>query len=63
METHINQQAKIVADAAFEATKDYPCFEAQDRLQAMLQHVVEQDISSDYQAAVIKACRVKAGLA
>ena len=31
--------------------------------EALLQYVVEQNISSDYQAAVIKACRVKAGLA
>jgi len=59
--TALNPQA--IADQAFEATKDYPCFEARDRLEAMLEHLTEQDISSDYQAAVIKACRAKAGLA
>lgn len=50
-----------IAEEAYEATKDFPCFEPRDRFEALLQYLVNKN--EDHQAAVIKACRVKAGLA
>lgn len=55
---------EIIAGLAFAATKDTPCFDGTDRLAAMLEHIAESspELDDDTQAAVIRACREKAGL-
>lgn len=54
----------LIAEYAFAATKELPCFDAADRFQAMLEHITEKnpELDDDTQAAVIRACREKAGL-
>lgn len=54
----------LIADHAFAATKDLPCYDAEDRFAAMLEHINESrpELDDDTQAAVIAACREKAGL-
>lgn len=54
----------IIAEQAFDATTELPCFDGTDRLAAMLEHITEAspELDDDTQAAVIRACREKAGL-
>lgn len=58
--------AAKIASEAYEATKDFPCFDKADRFKAMLEHLLENGsntLDDDTQAAVIRACRAKACLA
>lgn len=55
-----------IAQSAFDATRSYPCFDANDRFKGMLESLLDNGhntLDDDTQAAVIRACREKAGLA
>jgi hypothetical protein len=56
--------ATQIVDEAHAATASLPCFDSKDRFVALLEHVnqTNPELDDDTQAAVIAACREKAGL-
>jgi hypothetical protein len=55
--------AEQIAHEAWEATKNFPAYDAEDRFLHLLEHIRDKGTLDDMEAEVIRECRKKVGLA